>query len=214
MSDKQENKRTVSFPARLLSKFKHGLVLHSVRNQLNRIGIKISPYYWVQEGINAAEPGIIGDISEYNVGFIDPEELIKTKDNLRSYSLEVLLNYFKAGNRCLGLKHKDELASFMFINLTECDFTPDKVPLKDDEAYLTFMYTFEAFRGKNLAPYLRYKSYGVLKEMGRNKIYSVSAYFNSAAIRYKEKLNAKNLKLMLYAELFKKIKWSVRLRTY
>jgi hypothetical protein len=214
MSDKQETRRTVSFFARLSSKFKHGLVLHSVVNQLNRIGIRISPYYWVQEGINAEEPAITGEISEYNVGFIDSEELLKTEDNLRSYSPESLLSYFKAGNKCLGLKHKDELASFMFINLKECDFASNKVPMKDDEAYLTFMYTFEAYRGKNLAPYLRYKSYGILREMGRNKIYSISAYFNSAAIRYKEKLNAKNLKLILYIELFKRIKWRVRLRTY
>jgi hypothetical protein len=28
------------------------------------------------------------------------------------------------------------------------------------------MYTFEAFRGKNLAPYLRYHSYKVLEDKG------------------------------------------------
>jgi hypothetical protein len=76
------------------------------------------------------------------------------------------------------------------------------------------MYTMDDFRGKNLAPYLRYKSYEILKELGRDKIYSVSVLFNSSAIRYKEKLNAKNLKLILYIELFKKLKWSITLKNY
>ncbi len=49
--------------------------------------------------------------------------------------------------------------------------------------------------------------------MGRNKIYSVSIYFNSSAIRYKEKLNAKNIKLVLYIEIFKIIKWRFTLKT-
>jgi hypothetical protein len=71
----------------------------------------------------------------------------------------------------------------------------------------------KAFRGKNLAPYLRYKSYDILKKMGRSKIYSVSAFFNSSAVRYKEKLNAKNLKLALYIEIFKKIRWRFNLKT-
>ncbi len=35
--------------------------------------------------------------------------------------------------------YKDELASFMFINLKELTFTP--IPLKNDEAYLAYMYT-------------------------------------------------------------------------
>lgn len=131
-----------------------------------------------------------------------------------TYSVEGLLAYYNAGQRCLGLKYKDELASFMFINLTECDFTPQIIPLKNDEAYLAYMYTMKAFRGKNLAPYLRYKSYEILKKMGRNKIYSVSIYFNSSALRYKEKLNAKNLKLALYIEIFKKIKWRFNLKTW
>jgi hypothetical protein len=102
----------------------------------------------------------------------------------------------------------------MFINLAVCDFASLNLALKDDEAYLTYMFTMDSFRGKNLAPYLRYKSYEILKHMGRNKIYSVSVLFNSSAIRYKEKLNAKNLKLLLYIELFKRLKWSFTLKTY
>ncbi len=48
----QDKKKGGSFTGRLKNKIKYGLVLDSIRNQIARIGIKIVPYYWVQEGIN------------------------------------------------------------------------------------------------------------------------------------------------------------------
>jgi len=211
----QNKKKEAKLLTKITDKFKHGLVMDSIRNQLARIGINIIPYYWVQEGMNPTEvPEIKGILSDYTVDFIEPEEIKKITEDMGTYSVEGLLTYYNAGKKCLGLKYKDELASFMFINLTECDFTPQIIPLKNEEAYLAYMYTMKAFRGKNLAPYLRYKSYDILKKMGRSKIYSVSAFFNSSAVRYKEKLNAKNLKLALYIEIFKKIKWRFNLKTW
>jgi hypothetical protein len=207
--------KELTFFKRLISKFKHGLVLNSIRNQLVRIGIVITPYYWVQEGLNPTEmPEIKGSISDYTVGFLEAEDLIKIGEDIRTYSLDGMLAYLKAGKKCLGLKYKDDIASFTFIDLKECKILSINTPLKNDEAYLTHMYTLESFRGRNLAPYLRFRSYDILKEMGRNKIYSVSVFFNSAAIRYKQKLNAKNIKLILYVEFFKKLKWSFTLKTY
>jgi hypothetical protein len=211
----QGKKREANLLNKITDKIKHGLILDSIRNQIARIGINITPYYWVQEGVNPTKvPEINGILSDYTVEFIEPEEIKKITEDLGTYSVEGLLAYYNAGKKCLGLKYKDELASFMFINLTECDFTPQNIPLKNDEAYLAYMYTMKAFRGKNMAPYLRYKSYDILKNMGRNKIYSVSAFFNSSAVRYKEKLNAKNLKLALYIEIFKKIRWKINLKTW
>lgn len=176
----QSKNREAKLLKKITDKIKHGLVLDSIRNQIARIGVNISPYYWVQEGMNPTEvPEINGIISDYTVGFIEPEEIKKINEDLGTYSVEGLLAYYNAGKKCLGLKYKDELASFMFINLTECDFTARIIPLKNDEAYLAYMYTMKAFRGKNLAPYLRYRSYEILKKMGRDKIYSVSMFFNS-----------------------------------
>ncbi len=215
MNQVQDKKKETKLLKKITEKIKHGLVLDSICNQLVRIGIKITPYYWVQEGINPCEvPEIYGILSDYTTEFIGPEEIKEITEDMGTYSVEGLLAYYNAGKKCLGLKYKGKLASFMFINLTECDFTPQIITLKNDEAYLVYMYTMKAFRGKNLAPYLRYKSYDILKKMGRNKIYSVSAFFNSSAVRYKEKLNAKNLKLALYIEIFKKIRWKFNLKTF
>ncbi|HKK41052.1 MAG TPA: hypothetical protein VJ963_01495 [Bacteroidales bacterium] len=200
---------------KIVNKFKYGLVLESIRHQLARIGIKIVPYYWVREGMNpTSEPEIKGITSEYTTAFIEPDDINAIEEEMGSYSREGLLSYFSEDTKCLGLKYKGDLASFMFINLAECEFMSKKMKLASDEAYLTYMYTLKAYRGKNLAPYLRYKSYGILKEMGRDKIYSISSLLNSSAIRYKEKLNAKNLKLVLDIEMFKKIKMRFNLRSY
>ena len=79
----------------------------------------------------------------------------------------------------------------MWINIKERGFKETIIQLKSDEAYLWNMYTMESFRGMNIAPYLRYKSYEVLKGMGRDKLYSISEYFNTPAIKFKLKLNAK-----------------------
>lgn len=104
--------------------------------------------------------------------------------------------------------------AFFWINLTECDFEPIKFHLGKDEAYLKDMYTMESYTGKNLATYLRYKSYPILKEMGREKIYSVVEYFNTSATKYKQKLNPEKLKLILYIQICKKLRWSVTIKSY
>ena len=215
MKNSSDKNMEPSLFKRIIYKFKHGLVLQSIRNLLVKIGINIAPYYWVQEGlVETDEPKINGVPSEYSVGFLEAEDLKKIGAELPGYSVDALLADLKAGHLCLGLKYKTEIASFMWINLKDCSYMPVKVILNKDEAYLTSMYTLESYRGKNLAPYLRYKSYEILKKMGRDKIYSVSEFFNSSAIRYKEKLNARNLKLVFYIKLFNRLKWSFTIKTY
>lgn len=215
MAVTSETIEKVSLTSKIRNKFKYGLVLESMRHQIERIGITIIPYYWVREGMNPTpEPEINGDVSDFSAGFIEAEDISLIDEEMGSYSKEGLLSYFSADTKCMGLKYKGDLTSFMFINFAECDIKSKKIKLKKDEAYLTYMYTLKAYRGRNLAPYLRYKSYEILKEMGRDKIYSISSVLNSSAIRYKEKLNAKNMKLILYIEMFKKIKMTFKLKSY
>ena len=215
MTTTSETTKKTSLARKILNKFKYGLVLESIREQLAKIGIRIVPYYWVREGMNPTpEPEIYGDVSDYSTEFIGPEDIKRIEEEIGSNYKEGLLSYFNEDTRCLGLKYKGDLASFMFINLAECDYMSQTMNLKKDEVYLTFMHTLKAYRGRNLAPYLRYKSYEILKEMGRDKIYSISSALNSSAIRYKEKLNAKNLKLILDIEMFKKIKMRFNLKSY
>jgi len=215
MTRAKVNSGEISQIRRISDKFRHGLVLQAIRNKLAGVGIELTPFYWVQEGINPTEvPVIKGTISEYMVRFLEDEEMKIIVEKARGYSEEELLSWLNEGRRCLALLHFENIASFMWINLKECKFKPIAMHLNEDEAYLTDMHTLESYRGKNLAPYLRYQSYDILKNMGRNKIYSVSEFFNSSAIKYKHKLNARNLKLVLFIQLFNKLKWSFTLKTY
>ncbi|MEJ2162824.1 MAG: hypothetical protein P8X60_05745, partial [Robiginitalea sp.] len=86
--------------------------------------------------------------------------------------------------------------------------------LNSNEAYLENMYTFEAFRGKNLAPYLRYQCYNLLAAEGKTQCYSISNYFNNSSLRFKQKLNAQHLELWLHMGLLKRFRGNFLLKTY
>ena len=215
MSSLKEAGKKIGIYKRIYDKFRYGLVLQVLRNFMARGGIEITPYYWVQEGVQPVNmPEIKGEISYCRVAFLEKDDIKVLGAEGRGYPEEELLNWLKNGKKCLGLKYKDEIASFLWINLKDCSFGNEAIILKDNEAYLSDMYTMESFRGRNLAAYLRYQSYGILHNMGRNKIYSVSEFFNKTAIKYKQKLNARNLKLILFIRLFNKCKWKFLLKSY
>ena len=72
-------------------------------------------------------------------------------------------------------------------------------------------YTVPAYRGKGLAPLMRYRSYQELYNLDKHKLLSFSDYYNTPAIRFKEKLKAKPLELRL-AVGFRGIHLDLRLK--
>jgi hypothetical protein len=215
MTNSLTKKNEISQFKRIINKFRYGLVLQVIRNMLTRLGIEITPYFWIQEGIvNIEIPIVEGIVSDYTVEFLDAKDMKIIGNNARGYSEKDFLSRLADGKLCLGLKHHDNIATFMWINLRECTYEPVNMPLGEGEVYLTDMYTMESYRGKNLATYLRYRSYDILKKMGRYKLFSVTEYFNTSATKYKQKLNPKKLKLVLYMRFFKRFKWSFTLKSY
>ena len=140
--------------------------------------------------------------------------MLETLDKGWSRPVERIPALLEGTEKCIALKYKDEIAAFMWINLIEFKYKSIVVPLKSNEAYLTDMFTVEGYRGKNIAPYLRYKSYEMLKEMGRNVLYSISICFNTPAVRFKEKLDAKKVNLILVIQLFRKYHTIIKLKTF
>ncbi len=196
-------------------KIRHGMVLQVIRNRISRIGIDISPYYFFREGADdIAIPEIKGKASDYVFEYLGQGDMRMAADNNVGYKEEDLLGFLENGDICIGLKKDGQLAAFMWIGLKEWKFKTITVPLERDEAYLWNMYTMEAFRGMNLAPYLRYLSYEALRGMGRNKLYSISEYFNTPAIKFKRKLNARITRIGLYVSLFRRFHRNFALRTY
>jgi hypothetical protein len=215
MNHTEVKKNEISQFKRIINKFRYGLILQVVRNRLAGIGLVFTPYYLFMEGMDPFKiPEIKGNITDFSVEFLEEGDMKSLGSKARGYSEQELLSWLRKGQKCLCLKYKGDVAAFMRIHLAQCDFEPINLPLKENEVYLTDMYTLESFRGNNLAPYLRYRSYEILKKMGRTTIYSVVEYFNTPAMKYKQKLNGKKIKFVLYISLFKRLKRSIILKKY
>ena len=216
MTSESQKKNKASLLKKIMGKVRYGLTLQGIRYVLIKVGIEFSPYYLFQEGINVTEiPEIKGMDTDYSCELLKPEDMkVIGAINYAGFSEEKLLAFLKAGEQCLGIKHNNEIVAFMWMNFNELNYKSTIIHLKENEAYLWFMYTRDSYRGKNLAPYLRYKSYEMLKEKGRDKLYSVSDYFNSPAVIFKKKLNAKKLKLILFVQFFEKVRRTYTLKSH
>lgn len=215
MDNTRKKIREGSITEKLRKNIRYGLVWQSVRFRLLKLGIEFTPYYIFQEGTGDLElPVIKGNYSDFSFCFLENEDMKLIGKADSGFPEEKLTELLNSGEKCIGIKFKDEIAAFMWINFTGFSYKDTSIRLKENEAYLWFMYTMEHFRGKNLAPYLRFKSYEILREMGRNVMYSISESFNRPAVRFKKKLNARKLKLILYLQLSDKFRKSITLSTY
>ena len=194
---------------------KHGLFWHGVRNNLAKIGLDLMPYYWVEEAISPiTPPQLRGEDTNYEILIFGEDEINYIKDTIIGIEQKDLLADLKNGEICIGLKNNGAIAAYMFIKCQPFTFRKRYFDLKPTESYLHSMYTFEAYRGKNIAPYLRYHSYKYLEKEHIQTFYSVSEYFNKSTIKFKEKLNSKPLKLYLSILLFKRWSFNFTLKSY
>lgn len=193
-----------------LDRLKYGTLFEALQFRLESMGIVIAPYYWIQEGTNDLDRlQIKNDFNDYTFGFFGPDELkLIAASEAWGHSEDDLLARLKDGEKCFGAKYHDEIAAFMWIDLEKWFIKRHGMKLGGNEAYLFEMYTMKPFRGRGIAPYLRYQSYRFLKEIGRDRLFSYSDYFNHPSIRFKQKLNARFLKICIYIELFNKYHWN------
>ena len=194
---------------------RHGLFLQGVRHGLAKIGIDIMPYYWVEEEyIPAKKPIIRTEASNFKFISLNADQIESIKSKSDSISEKKIIESIADGQECIGLLHDNDIAAYMFIKLKEFTFKNRLFQLKPNQAYLLNMYTFNEYRGKNLAPFLRFLCYRYLEEKGITSKFSVSNYFNKSAIRFKQKLNSRPVKLLAHIELFKRFRWHFVLKTY
>ncbi len=113
---------------------------------------------------------------------------------------------------CLAFRYKGEIAAYSWADLNYLKYKGRTVALKPNEAYLYNARTYKAFRGKNLAPYVRNELYKLLKQKGIDRFLSVTLLSNTASMKFKQKLGAKPIELFLYVGLFRKHHMHFRLR--
>ena len=214
MNKVKEQKKLYRFRM-IQSRIKHGLLLLTIRNALMRIGLDFEPYWVELEGLSLCdEPKLKNDDPKnYILKKLD-DQIILDQYELLSWNTSELIPALQSEHYSIGLYNKDRLAAFMIIRIGQYTYKNRKIPLKRNEAYLENMYTYESFRGRNLAPFLRYQSYKLLEEEGKTSCYSLTQYFNKSSLRFKQKLNAKHLELWLHLGLFKRFQWNFLLKTY
>jgi len=190
----------------------NGLLLFYLTHYLKRIGVEIIPYYWEREYVMPCDsPQIKGNSLEYSIKTFGVEELKIIYPNRFKENYEK----FKKGHLWIGVMHNDEIAVHSQVELHGLLIEREKyIKFEENEAYLMGMYTMKQYRGRNLAPYLRYHIYKILKEKGRYNIYSITDYFNQSSLKFKKKLNSEHIKLHLYINLFKKYRWNIILKKY
>ena len=210
------DKKGLSYRFKWMSNIiKYGLFWHGVRNNLAKVGLDFMPYYWVEEATSSiVPPEIRGEDKDFQISTFGEKELIHIRNTVIGIEQKDLLADLKNGEICIGLKNNGEIAAYMFIKCKPFTFRKRFFDLEQTESYLHSMYTFEAYRGKNLAPYLRYHSYKLLEEKGITTYLSVSEYFNKSTIKFKKKLSSKPLKLYLSLVLFKKWTMNFTLKSY
>lgn len=194
----------------LIERLRYGTLFEALQYRLASVGIIIAPYYWIQEGLNdIAPPPIQTGFDDYTFDFFGPDEIkLIAASKTWDYSEDKLLARLKTGWKCFGAKYRGEIVAFMWIAFDEWFIKKHRVKLSNNEAYLLEMYTMKPYRGRGVAPYLRYQSYRFLKETGRDRFFSYSDFFNHPSIRFKQKLDAQFLKIGLYVELFNKYHWN------
>lgn len=189
-------------------------VLSYLFERLVLIGIRIEPFYITQEfHLDEMDLDLKPRLQPIQANFLSFSEIEKVYSHPESKWLNVeKRKNLEDGCLCFGLKCSNEIVAYTWCNLSRChEVYP--FPLKEDEAYLTGAFTFKAYRGKNLAPFMRDQLNKHLYQMGRTKIYSLTNVFNTPAIKFKTKIKAKPLKIILSITLFNKYDWKFMIRS-
>lgn len=212
---KGRNDKSLSAIGRYWGIIKNGMFLFGIRNRLAKIGLDITPYYWVQEETEPCTmPMIKDDSSKYVVRYISKEEFSAVSHVKSGQEYDNMMASIDNGQFVVGLETNGKIAAYTFVEPNDFEFNGRKFELGPQEAYLLNMWTFHEFRGRNLAPFLRYQTYQLLREKGILVKYSITNFFNKSSIKFKNKLNAKHLYLYLSIVVFKRYKWNFTLRKF
>jgi hypothetical protein len=119
-------------------RIKQHMVLLSISHLLERMGLKIVPYYVTRESLfdrkgSDFEP----DLKPVVSGFLSQSEIERLYCEPETKGLRKEMGKWKDNHcLCFGLKHNDEIVAYMWCNLRFCNSDIVSFPLQPDEAYL------------------------------------------------------------------------------
>jgi len=210
-------KGLVSLLQKIWEKYQNGLVMQVIFNYIAELGLFINPYYIFEERLSGEKHKEFRlEFEKCEATYLGPEDM-KEIDCIdgREFTEATLCERLTKGNKCFAVKIDGKIVGFTWCNFDVFEYPPTyKFKLKENEAYLFDTYVLKAYRGLNIAPFIRYSLYQELDKMGRNVLYSASVCFNTPAIRFKNKLGARVVKLLIYIELGKRFHWHWKLKSY
>ena len=182
----------------------YGVMLRVSIDTVSKIGLRIEPFDLFLEGLGRVEPPrpprSLDNVSTSFLTSGDMAELAAMPG--RDFSQKDLEARLRSGQLCLGVRHRGRIIAFTWCNLNECRIEKHRLfDLRADEVSLFDAYTLDEYRGRELAPWMRYRCYEEMAKLGRHRCYSVTIIFNTPAIRFKEKLGAKVIAKGVYVDL-------------
>ena len=187
-------------------------VLAALIRRLRWIGIRLEIFLTVREGETPVEVAQPPDAFSFALlTAADVDDLVRLEP---VSDREELLGWFQEGKLCYGIRDQSRLIAKMWCDLDEFNYPPNYRRLGADEVYLYAAFADPGYRGQSLAPLMRARGYEALRELGRNKFYSYTDFFNTAARRFKVKLGARNELLRMHLGLFGKWSKTFTLRRY
>jgi len=195
----------MSYFKHIAIKIKYNPAISVLLDAMCKIGIKIQPFYVFVENIKQQIPyHYQNGFKEYDICLLGQSDMVNialTPD--RKINEKELSSRLKKGNICLGAKYHGEIVSFAWCDLDECHYEGYRFTLEEDEAYTFDAYTKMDYRGKELAVHLRYQLYKELTRLERKIVYSISNRFYVPAIRFKQKLDAREVDSGIFFDFFK-----------
>ena len=187
-------------------------LLGPVLRLLERMGVRVNPFFVVEEGRQPIELALDNPhitLSLAGVSDID-QLLLLQKDHTRAS----LQRWFMEGKLCFVARFDNRLGALMWADLETFNYPPNFTRLENDEAYLFAAIAAPDLRGMNIAPSLRAYCYKTLRKQGIRKFYSYTDYMNAAARRFKAKLNAQETALRVYVDLWGRWQKTFTIKTY
>ena len=217
--------RAMDLIEKIRQKYRDGQLTEAVVEKVKAVLIrrlhqvlKLTPFILYQEGISRDDwQSTANDFNQYEIGFLDYEdikEIAAIEPHYEWLTIEKLSAGLKNGEKFFGAKYRGKIVSFSWARFESSDDPFYRFPLRENEVYFWYSYTVSSFRGKGIAPYLRRKFYNELHKLGRDTFHSITHCSNKPAVRFKEKLNAKPLKLFIRIRLLKKWSWSWKIKNY
>lgn len=194
--------------------FRNRLLMQWVIGQLKRLGLDINPYYLIREGIQAHNMDSSNSAVDFSSAVLSPQDLPALAACTDWATLERLQDRLDRGHLCVVLKFGEQLAGYTWADFDEVNDAACDYDLRPDEAYLYDAFIVPEHRGRSLAPYMRLECYKHLRQAGRHTFYSISDYFNTPAIRFKQKLHAEKIRLYLRIKVGPYELWQWVLKDY